>query len=282
MARFLSSTEVSLLLGVSAASVKRWADAGRLHCILTPGRHRRFTQQEVERFRQAQATLTGQVSGWADRLLSVHGSAGLQGALLEERSRRGTWWQVAEELEPVIAELARRVAIVEITGVEGLVAGELLYRALQQCAATPPRTGTPCALLVRPEFDHTRLGLALVELCAGDLGWATQIVGSVEGAELRRHLERHAPSAVVLAVGLGCDPLRVGPYVTALRSDCGRLGIPFAFVGNFHEASAAATPADGGMDALRNWMETLKAVLAALPAPPAGAVGVATPPAPGR
>ena len=221
--RLLSTSEAARRLGISPASVKRWADQGRLTAIRTPGGHRRFASEEGERFREARETSGDLASGWANRLLSVHGPAGLRGALLEERSRRGAWWSVAAQLGPVDVELARRVTAGEISPVDRLVAGEHLQRAVEQStgdALVCP--GAPSLLLARPEFDPARLGLALVELCAGELGWATLLAGAVPAADLRRHLERRPPTAVVLASSRACDPSQVAPYASAIRADCGR------------------------------------------------------------
>lgn len=48
----LSSRDVARLLGVGEATVKRWADDGRLECRKTPGGHRRFTLSSIAAFRR--------------------------------------------------------------------------------------------------------------------------------------------------------------------------------------------------------------------------------------
>jgi excisionase family DNA binding protein len=45
----VSLSEASHLLGVSPATVRRWSDAGRLRVFTTPGGHRRFSRQTLER-----------------------------------------------------------------------------------------------------------------------------------------------------------------------------------------------------------------------------------------
>jgi excisionase family DNA binding protein len=47
--RWLSLGDASRLLGVSPATVRRWADAGRLKPFTTPGGHRRFDRAALER-----------------------------------------------------------------------------------------------------------------------------------------------------------------------------------------------------------------------------------------
>jgi MerR family transcriptional regulator, light-induced transcriptional regulator len=49
----LTSREAARLLGVSEASVKRWADGGLLPALKTAGGHRRFRPEDVAAFRRA-------------------------------------------------------------------------------------------------------------------------------------------------------------------------------------------------------------------------------------
>lgn len=46
----LSTRSVAEVLGVSEATVKRWADAGTLRCFRTPGGHRKFRLRDVKAF----------------------------------------------------------------------------------------------------------------------------------------------------------------------------------------------------------------------------------------
>ena len=46
----LSLHEASILLRVSRATVRRYADAGRLGCLRTPGGQRRFYLRDIEQF----------------------------------------------------------------------------------------------------------------------------------------------------------------------------------------------------------------------------------------
>lgn len=45
---WVTLAEASRLLGVSAATVRRWSDAGRLRVFTTPGGHRRFSRAGLE------------------------------------------------------------------------------------------------------------------------------------------------------------------------------------------------------------------------------------------
>lgn len=58
--RLLTSAEVARLFRVDAKTVTRWAKAGRLNSIRTPGGHRRYRASEVATF------LTGDHDGDED------------------------------------------------------------------------------------------------------------------------------------------------------------------------------------------------------------------------
>jgi excisionase family DNA binding protein len=47
--QYLTSSEVGRIFGVTGKTVDRWADAGRIGCIVTLGKHRRFHPDEVQR-----------------------------------------------------------------------------------------------------------------------------------------------------------------------------------------------------------------------------------------
>jgi excisionase family DNA binding protein len=46
---WLGLSEASRLLGVSAATLRRWSDAGRVRVFTTPGGHRRYSREALER-----------------------------------------------------------------------------------------------------------------------------------------------------------------------------------------------------------------------------------------
>ena len=46
---WLALSEASALLGVSPATLRRWSDAGRVSSFTTPGGHRRFSREALER-----------------------------------------------------------------------------------------------------------------------------------------------------------------------------------------------------------------------------------------
>jgi len=60
--QFLSRTQVARLFGVSTSSVTRWAKAGLIRALRTPGGHYRFPAEETRRaaarFALGERTLT--------------------------------------------------------------------------------------------------------------------------------------------------------------------------------------------------------------------------------
>jgi excisionase family DNA binding protein len=46
----LSISDVAVMIGVSVATVRRWADAGHLASYRTPGGQRRFSTADVDSF----------------------------------------------------------------------------------------------------------------------------------------------------------------------------------------------------------------------------------------
>ncbi len=44
----LTPAQVARLLGVHPATIKRWSRTGKLPCVRTPGRHRRYRVADVE------------------------------------------------------------------------------------------------------------------------------------------------------------------------------------------------------------------------------------------
>jgi excisionase family DNA binding protein len=45
-----TSSQAARYLGVSLATVRRWADAGHLSCYRTPGDQRRFSRDQLDSF----------------------------------------------------------------------------------------------------------------------------------------------------------------------------------------------------------------------------------------
>jgi excisionase family DNA binding protein len=68
----LSLSEAAQFLGVHAATLRRWANAGAIPYLLTPGGHRRFARQDLETFTRQNRHATanaGLEQLWAERAM---------------------------------------------------------------------------------------------------------------------------------------------------------------------------------------------------------------------
>ena len=48
--RYLSSNDVSEILGINISTLKRWTESGKIDCVKTAGGHRKFTMQHVRNY----------------------------------------------------------------------------------------------------------------------------------------------------------------------------------------------------------------------------------------
>lgn len=72
-ADWLSLKDASKKLGVHPTTLRRWADAGEIPVLLTPGGHRRFAVADVERFAEGRRRLkvvSGLEQMWAEQALT--------------------------------------------------------------------------------------------------------------------------------------------------------------------------------------------------------------------
>lgn len=203
----LSTNGAARRLGVTPATIKRWADSGFIRCDRTIGKHRRFSEEEVERLARARREGDTTLDRWIDCLLSDRDRA-LQAALLLERERLGAWWRVADELAPVLHEVGAQWEDGRIRVLDEHRASERLARALARlCELLPVRSGTPRALLAAPEGEEHTLGLSLVELCIREVGWRPCWYGARTPArELAAAIRRREGEVVVLSASGASAP----------------------------------------------------------------------------
>ncbi len=196
------------MLGVTAGSVKRWADLGLLRCARTVGRHRRFAPDEVDRFLRERGDAVAGPSRWLERLLSGCDAHQLLADLYSERGRLGGWLPVAESLAPVLAEIGQRWADGALSIMEEHVASERLARALAHVAdQLPARAGAPRLLLATAEGEDHTLGLSLVELVARDWGWPAVWAGRrTPVAEVVACVAGGSVDALAVSASVVCDP----------------------------------------------------------------------------
>lgn len=235
--KHLTSREAARLLGVSEASVKRWADAGLLRALKTAGGHRRFRPQDVAVFRrtnyaradeagsQQQDAPTKQVASderRRRRAPSAKHVAELQAAMFdalvggheEEASallinlhlQRRTVAQIADAtLCPAmqrVGELWRRgelsIAEEHLATRAALSALQTLRGALAMRDAPPPPTRGAICCSVEDDFHELPIHVATLVLEAQ--GWSVINLGtSTPFYALAETLTRFAPRLVCVA-----------------------------------------------------------------------------------
>lgn len=204
MTTFLSTGEIGRILGVSVATVRRWANAGLLPSQRTAGGHRRFSLAVAEQLAQQGGGVDRGLDGWVRLLVTPGEALSVDAALLGERSRAGSWAGVADTIAGVLDELGQRWHGGEVTVTDEHVATSRLGRALARAAdGLPIRPGAPRALLATVEDEAHTLGLALVELCVRERGWSVAWIGRDTPTE---HLVRR------VSIG-GADALMVSASV---------------------------------------------------------------------
>lgn len=82
---WIGLSEASRVLGVSAATLRRWSDAGRLRVFMTPGGHRRFSRAALQRLLPADRSQRPSIGG-----------AGLTPSRIAHTYRRASRDQAAE------------------------------------------------------------------------------------------------------------------------------------------------------------------------------------------
>ena len=186
----MTTQEVAQLLGVGPTAVKRWADEGLLPCIKTAGGHRRILRADAEKFMrgglasQAPAEVSPlpaenpEMERWLEILVSEDLSYALEGLLLTERARRGSWAAVADHVGQVMEQVGLCWSRGEWTVLQEHLASERLVRSLLKAGETlelPYRA--PKALLVAPDGEDHTLGLSLLEIVVRECGWKTVWAG---------------------------------------------------------------------------------------------------------
>jgi len=230
MKQYISTSEAAKLAGVGVSSIKRWVDEERVQSIRTPGGHRRVEKKDFDRFLQngrtrdanAKATTNGRVSAnvqangdgttpssaanektghvWADRILSLD-VFGLQAELLRSRGQLGTWFQVMDEVGQGVREVGYRWSKGEIDIAEEHISSERLLRALAAIHdSVPVSPDSPTCLLSCVEGESHTIGLALLQVCLREAGWATTWVGaSLPMDVLCAVVEKNHPQMVALS-----------------------------------------------------------------------------------
>jgi excisionase family DNA binding protein len=228
----LTSTEAGELLGVSAATVKRWSDEGALPSIRTRGGHRRFRRADVEEVAARQRGQDGVHGPLAERLAAGESVLRVQADLLAERARGGSWRAVVDECVSVLGALSRSQRAAGAPYLGTRVAHATLSDALARCAEEMPFIpGAPTALVAAVEDEDFTVALALARLAARSAGWRVWSVGAVPTAELVAFATARAVDAILLFASVARSRVGVVEDAAALEAACAASGVALALVG---------------------------------------------------
>jgi hemerythrin len=268
--RFLATSEAAALLGVSVATLKRWAQAGLVGFERTEGGHRRFLRADLEAFARPPGAGDGVIAARADELLSATVPE-IQAVLLRGRLAAGSWWAWGDQLRPCVIELHRRRHSGRITAVEWLSALDRLRSALTRFrdgAFTPP--DAPSVLVCSAPGDRTLQTPVLAELVAAELGWAARPGGQPWPAEIPAELARQRADALLVTASDDVGPDAVARLARELGEVARAAAIPLglAGLGAWPEPTAAGVRLHSFAEA-RAWLDGLRTTGVARPAPQA-------------
>jgi len=235
----LSNAAAARLLGVSGATLKRWANSGVLPSDRTLGGHRRFTLAAVLALRARLAGRTTVAPPPAEvallgACLAQPTAQGLAGHLLALRAQLGHWPAVVARAERAFEEALHRRAAGLLTGLEERLCTQKLARAvaiLVEMFPSPPDARG--VLLLAAEGERHTLPLSLAELVFRDAGHPTLFAGAhTPLPSVTRALRTLRPACVVVLATSGHPKPVSLPDQAALLVNATRLhGIPLVLLG---------------------------------------------------
>jgi hypothetical protein len=238
MSRLLSPKDLAAAIGVSESSLKRWADAGRIHVSRTEGGHRRITLSEAVRFiRETRApVIRPEVLGLPELDAVAPGDAGSQDAVHEHliaghaREVRGLILARYLGGEPVasIFDGALREAMTRI-GERWRHHGEgvfIEHRATDICIAAvaalraifDPAADAPVAVGGAPEGDPYILpSLMAATVLAAEGMRAVNLGPDTPASALRHAVRHHHPVLLWISISAPLAPDRASELAAAIR-----------------------------------------------------------------
>ncbi|MDZ7801441.1 MAG: helix-turn-helix domain-containing protein [Trueperaceae bacterium] len=198
----LTPKQAAAIAGVSASTVKRWAEQEGLPSVRTPGGHRRFTRSALEQWLQDRHATAGlhPVEAWIEVLVTGRRHE-VDARLLEARARLGSWHALADELGSVLGAMGDAWQDGRLGIGEEHRASEVLARGLARIGDALPAApeGRPVLLACLGDDDHT-LGLSLAELCVREVGLpVVWLGGRTPVADVERFIRTEAPVMVALS-----------------------------------------------------------------------------------
>lgn len=250
----LSSREAARLLGVSEASVKRWADGGLLPAEKTAGGHRRFRPEDIAAFRRARlgaesprrAASAGGMAGAEGEAAQTDGASGEvtsevvfdslvagraeeASALLVGQYLRGR--TVAALADTLVCPAMRRVGDLwhegGLTVAQEHVATRAALQALGalRAAAWPGESNGLAALCCGVESDYHELPVLVAALLLEAGGWEVVTLGaSTPFYALAEAVGRFGPRLVCVTSTVLNDLERASREYVGFREAAARAG----------------------------------------------------------
>lgn len=252
----LTSRETARLLGVSEASVKRWADGGLLPAEKTAGGHRRFRPEDVAVFRRRNLRRASLSAGAGAAELSASGleavsapevgdGEALAGRVFEALTAgraeevsgllvglylRGRG--VASAADAVLCPAMRRIGDLWSSGELSIAQEHAATRAALSAVGAwgaaldvPERVG-PFALCCAVEEDFHDLPVRLAELTLRGAGWEVFNLGPhLPFFSLAEAVERYGPRLVCVSATVFSGPDRAAREYREFRAAAARAGV---------------------------------------------------------
>jgi excisionase family DNA binding protein len=220
----VSTKDVASMLGVSEATVKRWADAGTLRCFRTAGGHRKFRLRDVQGFLAAQdeasvvklgeSASTGNLSPeQADvrRLALDADSDGLVSFVANQRLRGVSLAETFDRIfAPALRDIGESWSAGRLNAAQEHIASGTISDTLARIRplverATPADRGRALSACIGEERHD--IGLKMLALVLISEGFRVASVGaSVPATDLALLVAGSAPSLVALSASACADP----------------------------------------------------------------------------
>jgi excisionase family DNA binding protein len=194
---WLSLGQASRLLGITPATLRRWADQGEVATFVTPGGHRRFPRSVIEgmvpHVRSRRPTLAG-LGASPERMALAY-----RRARPVERGGNPHWLAGLSEVDRAeFRERGRRllgIVLEHLDAGDRALAGELLDKASGAAA----------------EYGalSRALGASLTETLELFLRFRASFVGELAGVARRRRLDTREATALLVAAEAAMDRLLV-------------------------------------------------------------------------
>jgi excisionase family DNA binding protein len=234
----LTTAEAAAFAGVTASTIKRWADTGLLPCVRTAGGHRRIERHALEHMlhtlSSSQQPEDDPYWHWIDTLLTGHRHS-IDALLLETRAHQGSWAAVADETGRMLSALGRFWVLGKISIAQEHAASESLSRALIRMAdALPSPMHNHTCVLATPENDPHTLGLFLAELCLREATWIPRFIGPLTPLQELLRIARQTPPTMIAlsASSVSNNAQQLLQFTQELACACQEHGVTLALGGS--------------------------------------------------